>query len=252
MQKYYSLETANNSADLYIFGDITAWPWDEKDRDAYGIVKELREVEADTINVHINSYGGDVSEGLAIYNTLKNHKAQIVTICDGFACSAASVIFMAGDVRIINEASLLMIHNPWTRACGNAEEFRKQAEDLDKIAQASINAYMSKVEISEEELKDLLNKETWLTAQECLDMGFATGMEINEDSDGVSQSAFAIIQSKLIAKPNATKKEATKEIDLEQLADLIVEKMKETGLLERKNTKSIKESAWGSYFNGGK
>lgn len=250
MKKYYSLETVNNNADLYIFGDITAWPWDEKDRDAYGIVKELREVEANTINVHINSYGGDVSEGLAIYNTLKNHKAQIVTICDGFACSAASVIFMAGDIRIVNEASLLMIHNPWTRACGNAEEFRKQAEDLDKIAQASINAYMSKVNISEEKLKQLLNDETWLTAQECLDMRFATIVKTEEDNNGVNQSAFAIIRNKLMAEPNATKKEATKEIDIEQLADLIVEKMKVEK--PQKYKEPVKESEWDSFFNGGK
>lgn len=249
-KKFYSLYSDGKEADLYIFGDITTWPWDEKDRDAYGIVKELREVEADTINVHINSYGGDVSEGLAIYNTLKNHKAQIVTICDGFACSAASVIFMAGDIRVINEASLLMIHNPWTRACGNAEEFRKQAEDLDKIAQASINAYMSKVEISEEELKDLLNKETWLTAQECLDMGFATIVRTGEDDKGVNQSAFAIIRNKLMTEPNATKKEVTKKIDIEQLADLIVGKMKATE--PQKQKKATKESTWDSYFNGGK
>lgn len=250
MQKYYSLETVNNNADLYIFGDITAWPWDEKDRDAYGIVKELREVEANTINVHINSYGGDVSEGLAIYNTLKNHKAQIVTICDGFACSAASVIFMAGDIRIVNEASLLMIHNPWTRACGNAEEFRKQAEDLDKIAQASINAYMSKVNISEEKLKQLLNDETWLTAQECLDMRFATIVKTGENNNGVNQSAFAIIRNKLMTESNATEKEASKEIDIEQLADLIVEKMKVEE--PQKHKEPVKESAWDSFFNGGK
>lgn len=250
MQKYYSLETVNNNADLYIFGDITAWPWDEKDRDAYGIVKELREVEANTINVHINSYGGDVSEGLAIYNTLKNHKAQIVTICDGFACSAASVIFMAGDIRIVNEASLLMIHNPWTRACGNAEEFRKQAEDLDKIAQASINAYMSKVNISEEKLKQLLNDETWLTAQECLDMRFATIVKTGENNNGVNQSAFAIIRNKLMTESNANEKEASKEIDIEQLADLIVEKMKVEE--PQKHKEPVKESAWDSFFNGGK
>lgn len=250
MKKYYSLETVNNNADLYIFGDITAWPWDEKDRDAYGIVKELREVEANTINVHINSYGGDVSEGLAIYNTLKNHKAQIVTICDGFACSAASVIFMAGDIRIVNEASLLMIHNPWTRARGNAEEFRKQAEDLDKIAQASINAYMSKVNISEEKLKQLLNDETWLTAQECLDMRFATIVKTEENNNGVNQSAFAIIRNKLMAESKATGKEATKEIDIEQLADLIAKKMKAEE--PQKHKEPVKESAWDSFFNGGK
>lgn len=246
MQKYYSLETKKDIADLYIFGDITTWPWHEKDRDAYGIVKELREIEASTINVHINSYGGDVSEGLAIYNTLKNHKAQIVTICDGFACSAASVIFMAGDTRIMNEASLLMIHNPWTYARGNAEDFRKQAEDLDKIAQASVNAYMSKVNISEEEIKQLLSDETWITAQEGLDMGFATEVAVGDDGNGVNQSAFEIIKNKLTAKPIVQKEPV---LDMDALADKIVQKMEQK---KEENKEPDQESAWDSFFNGGK
>lgn len=249
-KKFYSLYSSEKEADLYIFGDITTWPWDEKDRDAYGIVKELQELDVETIKVHINSYGGDVSEGLAIYNTLKNSKAEIVTICDGFACSAASVIFMAGDVRIVNEASLLMIHNPWTWASGNADDFRKQAEDLDKIAQASVNAYMSKVNISEEELKQLLNDETWLTAQECVDMGFATVIGVDEESNGINQSAFKAIRNKLMATPQIVEKEVAKEIDIEQLADLIVEKMKVPE--PQKHKEPINESAWDSFFNGGK
>lgn len=129
-KKYYSLESKNDVADLYIFGDITSWPWLESDVSASGIVNELQSLDAKEINVHINSYGGEVAEGLAIYNTLKNSGMKVTTICDGFACSAASVIFMAGDERIINEASLLMIHNAWTYANGNATELRKAAEDL--------------------------------------------------------------------------------------------------------------------------
>lgn len=248
-KKFYSLYSEGKEAELYIFGDITSWPWGEKDRDAYGIVKELQELDVDSINVHINSYGGDVSEGLAIYNTLKNSKAKITTICDGFACSAASVIFMAGDERIVNDASLLMIHNPWTYACGNAEEFRKQAEDLDKIAQASINAYVSKVNIAESEVKQLLSNETWLTAQECLDMGFATAINESDDGNGVNQSAFRVIRNKLMATPQIVEQKA-EAIDIEQLAALIVEKIKVTE--PQKQEKATKESTWGSYFNGGK
>lgn len=248
-KKFYSLYSEGKEAELYIFGDITSWPWDEKDRDAYGIVKELQELDVDSINVHINSYGGDVSEGLAIYNTLKNSKSKVTTICDGFACSAASVIFMAGDERIVNEASLLMIHNPWTYACGNAEEFRKQAEDLDKIAQASINAYVSKVNITESEVKQLLSNETWLTAQECLEMGFATAINESDDGNGVNQSAFRVIRNKLMATPQIAEQKA-EAIDIEQLATLIAGKIKVTELQKQK--KATKESAWGSYFNGGK
>ena len=108
--------------------------------------------------------------------------------CDGFACSIASVIFMAGDERIMSKSSLLMIHNAWMYVSGNASELRKQADDLDKITQASINAYLEHINISEEELKELLNKESWLTYNECIEMGFATSVINDVKDDKVSQS----------------------------------------------------------------
>lgn len=199
-KKYYLLETSDSStAELYIFGDITSYPWTDADKSAHGIVKELQELSVDTIHVHINSYGGEVAEGLAIYNVLKNHSAKVVTYCDGFACSAASVIFMAGDERIMNEASLLMIHNAWSYACGNAEEIRKVAEDLDKITSASVNAYMTGVTISRDEVMALMDEETWLTAEEAVSYGFATGTE-ESDIGTVNQSAFMAIRKRLTMK----------------------------------------------------
>lgn len=255
MPKYYALESSGNEADLYIFGDITTWPWDEKDRDAYGIVKELQGLEADKLNVHINSYGGDVSEGLAIYNVLKNSQIKITTYCDGFACSAASVIFMAGDERIMNSASLLMIHNAWSRVSGDANEFRKKAEDLDKITQASINAYMSKVKITEDELKEKMDKESWLTAEEALTDGFATQI-MEENDDGVSQSAFAAIREKLLAEPTgiatAQVLEA-EEIDTEEIAGKIAGKVVEALQKEKQKTEKQETSTgWGAFFNSTK
>ena len=190
--KYFSLVKNDDTreATINIYGDITAWDWEELGEiSAHTLSKQLEELDnIDVINVHISSYGGEVKEGLAIYNALKNHKAKIKTYCDGFACSIASVIFMAGDERIMSKASLLMIHNAWIYAAGNADELRKQAEDLDKITQASINAYMEHINISEEELKKLLDKETWLTYDECLDMGFATSVVGDNSNEKVSQS----------------------------------------------------------------
>jgi ATP-dependent Clp protease protease subunit len=119
---------------------------------------------------------------LAIYNALRRHKAKIKTFCDGFAASIASVIFMAGDERIMSNASLLFIHNAWTYASGNANDLRKQAEDLDTITQASVNAYMNHVSITEEELKVLLDGESWIAPQDALLMGFATSI-INDDTN---------------------------------------------------------------------
>lgn len=188
IKKYYSLAKNGNTADIYIYGDITSWPWVESDVSSYGLAKELELLEAEQINCYINSYGGEVAEGLAIYNQLKRHPAKVTTICDGFACSAASVIFMAGDERLMGEASLLMIHNAWTYTSGNSEELRKQADDLDTITQASINAYMACVNIEEAALKELLDKETWILPADAVAMDFATGIAKEETGMQASQS----------------------------------------------------------------
>lgn len=187
-KKYFQLTQNNNEVDIQIYGDITSWDWFESDVSSYTLSKQIEGLECDVINVYINSYGGEVAEGLAIYNQLKRHKAKVKTVCDGFACSAASVIFMAGDERVMSTASLLMIHNAWTWASGNAKELRKQADDLDVITQASINAYMQEVNITEEELKQMLDNETWIAPQEALEKGFITTIVNEKDTEEVSQS----------------------------------------------------------------
>lgn len=250
MHKYYSLETSGKEADLYIFGEIKSWPWNEKDKDAYGIVKELQELEAETINVHINSYGGEVAEGLAIYNVLKNSSAKVKTYCDGFACSAASVVFMAGEERIMNSASLLMIHNAWTWGHGNANDFRKQADDLEKISQASVNAYMNRVSITEQEVKDLMDAETWLTAEESVEKGFATKI-LEEKKEGIGQSAMKLIRQKILsAQPAAIVAEMdTSEME-ERIAQRVAEKMK--NWIQEKDEKQKDSTGFGAFFNGRK
>lgn len=187
-KKYFQLTQNNNEVNINIYGDITSWDWFEGEISSYTLSKLIEDLDCDKINVYINSYGGDVAEGLAIYNQLKRHKATVKTVCDGFACSAASVVFMAGDERVMSTASLLMIHNAWSYCSGNANELRKQAEDLDKITQASINAYMQEVNITEDELKELLDNETWLTPQEAMEMGFANCIINEKDSKNANQS----------------------------------------------------------------
>ncbi len=246
MPKYYALEKKQNTAELYIFGNITSYPWKEKDRDAYGIVKELQEMDADVINVHLNSTGGSVGEGLAIYNVLKNSKAQVVTYCDGFACSAASVIFMAGDRRIMNDASLLMIHNAWTYGEGNSAELRKQAEDLDKINQASVKAYMSRIAIKEEELKKLMDDETWLTAEESVKYGFATET-VEETREGINQSAMWSIREKIMNSEAITGECTSKELDIDEIVEKLSEKIKL--LFEKKEEKPEDSTGFGAFFN---
>lgn len=213
--KYYSLvmNEETKEADINIFGDICGdggWFSKESDVGIYKLSKQLEELgNVKKINVHISSYGGEVKEGLAIYNALKNHKAKVKTYCDGFACSIASVIFMAGDERIMSKASALMIHNAWMYTSGNANELRKQAEDLDKITKCSIEAYMEHLNISEEELKTLLDEETWLNYEECLDMGFATSVTSSSNSEKASQS----VRDKLVKMIFAHQAETDTETD---------------------------------------
>lgn len=188
--KYFAVETANRKADVYIFGDITSWPWFESDVSSYTLARTIQAMEdVDEITVHINSYGGEVAEGLAIHNSLKDHSAKITTICDGFACSAASVVFMAGDKRIMNPASLLMIHNAWSHASGNAKELRKAADDLDVISATAAEAYKAKVNIAEDELQQLLDNESWISPAEAVEMGFATNIADEQTTAAVNQSA---------------------------------------------------------------
>lgn len=193
MKKYFQLTTSEDgtTADLDIYGDICARWWDDDAMSASKLSKMLDELgDVSQINVHINSYGGEVAEGLAIYSALRRHKARVRTTCDGFACSIASVIFMAGDERLMSDASLLMIHNAWTSACGvNAADLRKLADDMDTITSASKSAYMARVSITEDELTELMDAETWISPADAVDMGFATAIETFESGDKASQGA---------------------------------------------------------------
>lgn len=199
--QYFSMEKFENEATLNIYGDISSyddfWTGTESVK-AKNLVEQLDAMSDVTkINVFINSYGGEVAEGLAIYNALRRHKAKVVTHCEGFACSIASVIFMAGDERIMNEASLLMIHNAWTIADGNAEALRKQADDLDKITAASVAAYKAHSTLSEEEIKALMDAESWILPEEAIEFGFATAIdktETKKTSQNARRNILAVVK----------------------------------------------------------
>lgn len=152
--------------------------------DAVTFIERLKAVQSDKITVRINSYGGSVSEGLAIYNALKESGKEITTICEGFACSIASVIFCAGNKRIMPSTSLLMIHNALTEGGeGDANHFRKLAEDLDQITAPSVYAYVQASNLSEREIEELMDRETWITSEQALEWGFATDIQKNVDND---------------------------------------------------------------------
>jgi ATP-dependent Clp protease protease subunit len=253
LNKYYALETNGNEADIYIFGDITSWEWLDSDVSSYTLSKELNELDTkvETINVHINSYGGEVAEGLAIYNMLRNHKAKVRTYCDGFACSIASVIFMAGDERIMNNSSLLMIHNAWMYTAGNAAQLRKDADDLDVITQASIEAYKSCVNITEDELKEILDAETWVLPNDALEKGFATSIIGEAATEKAAASArkslFALVSQRQTEQTLAPVLEST-EIDVDALAGKLYERIT-AEIKKQGEPESPKENKTINFFN---
>lgn len=206
MKKYFQLVTEGDTADLDIYGDISSWSWSGGNISAANLSRQLEELgDVSQINVHINSYGGEVAEGLAIYNALRRHKAKVVTTCDGFACSIASVIFMAGDERLMSKASLLMIHNAWTSAYGvNANDLRKLAEDMDAITARSKAAYLDRISIDEDELSELMDAESWISPDDAVEKGFATGIEEFDGGNNPSQDALGslmkLVESALEAK----------------------------------------------------
>lgn len=250
--RYFALTQTETEANISIYGDITSWEWFESDVSSYTLSKVLDSLPEtiENINVYINSYGGEVAEGLAIYNALKRQKAKVTTYCDGFACSIASVIFMAGDERIMSNASLLMIHNAWSYAQGNANDFRKQADDLDTITQASINAYMSNVNISEEELKAMLDSEKWLECNEALEKGFITAI-VNQNTEKVSQNVKKSL-IKMILEQQLTKTSLSNALEKEVLGGNYKEEP--TGILQKEtkdkeDIKNKEKQANSLFFN---
>lgn len=204
-ERFYQLTNiSEDSATLYIYGDITSIKLFENDICVYDLAKEIGDLNGKALTVRINSYGGEVAEGLAIYNLLKSYEGEVTTICDGFACSAASVVFMAGAKRIMPRSSLLMIHNAWTWASGDADDLRKAADDLEKITQPSVEIYTSVSNLDDDEIKAMMDAETWIDADEALDFGFAT--EISEEA------AMQSLEDGILAKTVFKNKQLEKKI----------------------------------------
>ena len=218
MEKFYNFvkDDASDTTTIFILGNILdGWAWEELgEKDPVGFNKELNEVETANILVKINSYGGSVSAGLTIYNLLRNSGKNVTTQIEGFACSIASIIFLAGDKRIVNDSSLMMIHNAWSRCSGNYKDMQKASEDLEKINVPLKNVYMSRSNLTLEQVTEFLDSETWFTSQELLDYEFATDI-INGD-----QYKNSIEDSVVTSLVNKIKAMEKKEININEPVDI--------------------------------
>lgn len=175
MKKYWEFKNKTSTeADLYLYIEIASWGAGYSAHSAQSFKQELDDLgEIETLNIYINSPGGDVFEGNTIMNMLKRKKCTKNVYIDGLAASIASVIAMAGDKIIMPSNAMMMIHNAWTYTAGNSKDLRKLADDLDKVNASIRQAYLDKAsdKLDEETLINLMDNETWLTAQECFDYG---------------------------------------------------------------------------------
>ena len=174
---WYSVRSAasGEDAEVFIYDEIGGGFWTEgvTPNGFIDDVKALKLKKGDTLNVRINSPGGDVFDGNTIYNYLRSLKSKVAVTIDGLAASAASVIAMAGDTISMPENSFLMIHNPWMMAVGDSQVMRKAAGDLDEIREGAIKTYLSRTNVDRDELVAMLDEETWLGADKAVELGFA-------------------------------------------------------------------------------
>ncbi len=190
-----------NEYKLTVYGSIGGW---FSENNAEAVRRKIQDVKAEKIHVHINSGGGSAFDGVAICNQLKQHNAEIIVHIDGWAASAASVIAMAGDKIIMPSNTMMMIHQASTIEYGNADLFEKTARDLRKIDSALAASYKKRFVGTDEELKQLLKDETWLTAEEAVALGLADEIadeiEIDDTQEDEEEEVVENFKEGLVAK----------------------------------------------------
>lgn len=175
MAKFWQFknQTGTKDPELLVYGEISEW----YGVDSKSFAEELKNISATNINVRINSPGGEVFAAQAIYSMLKRHPARVTVFIDGIAASAATIIAMAGDKVVMPENAMMMIHNPLIWTYGNANEMREVADLLDKVRETLLAVYRDKTGLPDDQLIELLDAETYLTAGEAKDLGFVDEVE---------------------------------------------------------------------------
>ena len=229
-RKFYAIQQLDRGADIYIFGDIVSYPWTEQgEASGMSIVNQIKNLDVDEIRVHIDSYGGSVSEGWAIYNALRQHPAKIVAYGDGFVASAALFPFLAGDERIASSLSAYYFHQVMISASGYADDLRAAADEAEKMTEIGINAFVERTGMDADQVRQLMQAETWMTPAQALDYGIATSitqdaaLPVAQDAKkAIMQRVFNPPEEKTETKPEEKPKEEPAEKTLMQaLAEII-------------------------------
>ena len=179
-ENWYNINSkASKVVDVYIFDEIGMGGVN-----AQGFIEEIKSFKDSPMNLHINCVGGDVFDGMAIYNIIKKRTSKTTVYIEGIAASMGSVIALAADSVVMAENSLFMIHNAWGGAMGEAKEMKKTANLLDKISGEIADIYVKKTKLPYDKVKEMMDEETWLNAEEALELGF-----IDSISDAIKVAA---------------------------------------------------------------
>ena len=179
-EKWYNIQNkAGETADIYIFDEIGTYGVTAQD-----FISEIKGLKDMPINLRINSLGGDVFDGMAMYNVIKRREAKTTVYIEGIAASIATIIALGADEVIMAENSLFMIHNAWGGTSGEAKDMRKTAETLDKITSELTDIYVKKTGLSYDTLAEMMDEESWLNADEAFALGF-----IDTISDSIKVAA---------------------------------------------------------------
>ena len=243
----------DSSADLFFYGDIVSETWQSEwyeDDMAPGDVKKfLDQLDGtENINIHINSGGGSVFGGIAIYNMLRRNNAHKTVYVDGLAASIASVIMMAGDEIVMPKNATVMIHKPsasYFFTTKNADDLRKDAESLDTCQEAIMQTYMTKAKVDKEEIEQKVNDETWLTGEEAAEL---FDIKVEEANDAVACAGSSMffcyknVPTSLTAQgKNAKKKDEQRPLSRQDIKEIFNESFSEYQVRE-KEKKELLES----------
>ena len=187
-------------AEIYIYDVIGDPEWGMIG--AMQVIDALKQMEGKRVTVRINTPGGSVNEGIPMYNAMVRHDGGVDTVVDGIAASMGSYLMLAGQKRTVAKNSMVMIHNPMTIAWGNAMELRKSADVLDKYLDRMLPDYAAKTGKTVDELRPLLDAETWYVGQEIVENGFAEFID-DRDADDPEMKGLKTIAAKSIAAGHA-------------------------------------------------
>ena len=213
-QSWYSINAKQTDefVDVYLYDEVGSYGVSAKD-----FVNDIKLLKGKDIYLHINCVGGEVFDGMAIYNTLKKYKGKVIAYVEGIAASMGSIIPLAADEIIMSENSLYMIHNAWGGAMGEAKDMRKTATLLDKLSSEIANIYTKKTGLPLSKIEEMMDEETWFNSEEALQYGFI---------DRISDAVMVAAKYDITKFKNKTQKEIVNQLNNNKKSKTMTEELK--------------------------